>query len=130
MERQRNHNMYLGIDYGKKKIGLAISEGIIASGLGVISNSPSRIQQLREKVTSPVDAIVIGLPHSPLDIEIRKFAEELQVAFDCDIKYEDEAFSTNEALTSMILSGIGKKTRRKDDATSAVIILARYLEKI
>ncbi|MDQ3098722.1 MAG: Holliday junction resolvase RuvX [bacterium] len=122
--------MYLGIDYGKKKIGLAISEGISASGIGTIANSPSRLQQLKEKVSSDVETIILGLPNSPLDSEIRQFAQELEEAFKCKIVFEDETFSTNEALTIMIQSGISRKKRRKDDAASAVIILERYLEKI
>lgn len=122
--------MYLGIDYGKKKIGLAVSEGITASGLGTISNSPSRLQQLKEKLAEPVEVIVMGLPNSPLDQEIRLFGEELQHEFKCTIVFEDESFSTNEALQSMIQSGVSQKKRRRDDAGSAVVILERYLEKL
>ncbi len=122
--------MFLGIDYGKKKIGLAISEGISATGLGVISNSPARIMQIKEKLHEPVQTIVLGLPNSPLDFEIRNFAKELEAEFNSAIVYEDETFSTNEALQTMIQSGISRKKRKKDDATAAVIILERYLENL
>jgi putative transcription antitermination factor YqgF len=125
-----NNCMYLGIDYGKKKIGLAISEGISASGIGTIANSTSRIQQIKEKISETIDVIILGLPNSPLDTEIRNFGKELKDVFGCEVLFEDETFSTNEAVTSMIQSGISRKKRRKDDATSAVIILERYLEKI
>lgn len=122
--------MFLGIDYGKKKIGLAISEGLTASELGAIANSPSRLQQLKEKVQEEINTIVIGLPNSSLDAEIKKFANELTTEFNCKIIFEDESFSTNEALSSMINKNISKKKRRKDDSASAVIILERYLQKL
>ncbi len=122
--------MYLGIDYGKKKIGLAISEGITASGLLPIVNSPSRIQQLKERLSEPVDTIILGLPNSPLDAEIKRFGDELKEEFNCQIQFEDESFSTNEAMDSMILSGIAQKKRRKDDSAAAVIILERFLQKL
>ncbi len=122
--------MYLGIDYGKKKIGLAISEGITASGLHSIVNSPSRIQQLKERLSQPIDTIVLGLPNSPLDTEIKHFGKELKEVFNCQVKFEDESFSTNEAMESMILSGIVQKKRRKDDSAAAVVILERFLQKL
>ena len=42
---------YLGIDYGKKKIGLALSDGSLASSYGVItSNGLSDAVQKVQKV--------------------------------------------------------------------------------
>jgi putative transcription antitermination factor YqgF len=126
--------MYIGIDYGKSKIGLAYSEGTYASSLGTISNTPSRISQINELLnklqpkTYNLQTIILGIPNSPLDPEIYKFADELKAHFNCKIAFEDETLTTQEALENMIASGVKQKKRRQDDASSAIIILQRFLD--
>jgi putative transcription antitermination factor YqgF len=121
--------MILGIDYGLKKIGLATSEGAYARGIGSISNTPSRITQLKEKITETIETIVIGLPNSAMDQKIKEFGEELQKEFNCQVIFEDEFNSTQEAIQTMIISGVKQKARRKDDAIAATTILQRYLDR-
>lgn len=126
--------MFLGIDFGKKKIGLSFSEGITASSLGTITNAPSRLIQLSDLLNTifpkpyPIEKIIIGLPNSPLDTYIRQFAQELETQFNCKVVFQDEFNSTQEAFQSMLASGISKKKRRKDDSNAAVTILQRYLD--
>lgn len=128
------HLMILGIDYGKKKIGIAYSEGITASPLGSITNAPTRLVQLKELIQSvnqldqPIQTIVIGLPNSPLDQEIKQFASELADYFQTTTIFEDEFNSTQEAFQAMLDSGISRKKRRKDDSNAATTILQRYLD--
>jgi len=122
--------MYLGLDFGLRKIGLAFSEGITASPLAVISNAPSRMQQIKEKVTGEITTIVIGIPSSIFKEQVQALAEECKQTFNCEIVFQDESYSSKEALTTMIQSGISKKKRELDDAHAAAIILQLYLDKI
>jgi putative transcription antitermination factor YqgF len=126
--------IYIGLDYGKTKIGLAYSEGDYASPLGSIANTPSRLSQMQEKLNTLhlpekyTITIIFGIPQSILDTEIYKFSDEVKAQFKCAVAYEDETFTTQEALENMIASDIGMKKRRKDDAAAAVIILQRFLD--
>jgi len=122
--------MYIGIDYGLRKIGIAISEGTYASPLMVISNAPSRIRQLQEKIKDTVDTIVIGIPNSFLNSHIHEFADQLKSTFNCEIKFEDETNSSKDAMQIMLDSGISQKKRGLDDAHAAAVILQHYLDKI
>lgn len=121
--------MILGIDYGLRKIGLAYSEGLYASPLMTISNAPSRIQQIKEKITDPVEKIIIGIPNSFLDPQVKTFAAELQTAFNCEVLFEDETNSSNEAMEIMLRTGVSQKKREIDDAYAATAILQRYLDR-
>jgi putative transcription antitermination factor YqgF len=122
--------MYIGIDYGQRKIGLASSEGTFATPLAVISNAPSRIQQIKEKISGDIHTVVIGIPNPMFQKQVETLADECQVAFHCQVVFQDETNSSNEALTTMIQSGIAKKKREQDDAHAAAIILQAYLDKI
>ena len=124
------HLMYIGIDYGLRKIGVAVSEGTYSSPLMTISNAPSRIQQLKEKITEGVDTIVIGIPNTFLDDQVHVFAEELKKAFNCKTVFEDETNSSKDAMQIMLDAGIPQKKRATDDAHAAAVILQRYLDKI
>lgn len=126
--------MYIGIDYGKSKIGIAYSEGEYSSPLGIIANSPSRIQQLQEKIATlhllenESVTFIFGIPQSPIDKEIYEFADEVRQVFKSNTAFEDETFTTQEALAGMIANDTRMKKRRSDDAASAVIILQRFLD--
>ena len=123
------HLMIIGLDYGLKKIGVACSEGLVARPFGVISNTRSRIQQLKDTVKEPVDYIVIGIPNSYLNPQITLFSKELSNEFNCKVFFQDETNSSNQAIHNMIQSGIPPKKRRKDDAFAATVILQDYLDK-
>lgn len=124
------HLMYIGIDYGLRKIGVATSEGTYATPLTVISNAPSRVSQLKEKIKDTVDTIVIGIPNSFLDAQVHAFADELKTAFACEIVFEDETNSSKDAMQMMLDSGVPQKKRELDDAYAATVILQHYLDKI
>ena len=56
----------LGIDYGDKRIGVALAEGQIALPFGIIENRNSKfiISELKEIIKqNDIDAIVIGIPY-------------------------------------------------------------------
>lgn len=122
--------MYLGIDYGLRKIGVAVSEGTYASPLMTISNAPSRIAQIKEHIKDPIETIVIGIPNSFLDSQVRVFADELAQAFKCSVAFEDETNSSNDAMQMMLDTGVPQKKREIDDAHAAAVILQRYLDRL
>ena len=130
----------IAIDYGLKRIGIAISDEsrILAFGLTTVCNSEinSYLNQLLKK--EKVDTFVIGKPlqknHSPSQIEdaILFFIKKINKLFPhVIIERYDERFTSIIAKKTILDSGVNKKKRRNKDLVdkiSATIILQSYLE--
>lgn len=121
----------LGIDYGKKKIGLAISEGISVSPFKIIQ--ASSLKDALEKVDKVVELekvnlAVVGLPESG---QAKKMVEKFVGQLSKKIRVETfpETLSSRQASRQMIKLGKGKKARKMEDAYSAAIILENYLNE-
>ena len=129
----------LAIDYGLKRIGLAVSDPsqTIAGGLTTVATSEifTFLKQYTEK--NPVEKFVIGLPKqmsgadSEIVTQIRKFACRLEKHFpDIEIVFFDERFTSVLAQRAMLEGGLRQKSRRNKalvDKISATIILEDYL---
>lgn len=130
----------LGLDVGKKRIGIAVSDelGITAQGIGVIVRSSTKgdirvISEIAKKYN--VSKIVIGLPINmngtlgPQGEEIKKFGEKLKNNLNITVQYWDERLSTVAAERVLIDADISRKERKKViDKLSAVVILQNFLD--
>lgn len=126
--------MYLAIDYGRKRIGLALGE-MMPKGAGVIKNggSLSEIASLiSEKIKEhQVQGVVIGIPirsggeEGELGGEIRELSDLIEKDTGLPVYLEEEQFTSNEA--SAILHD--KKDIKKGDIDemAAVLILEQFL---
>lgn len=126
--------MYLAIDYGRKRIGLALGQ-MIPKGAGVIENkgSLSEIASLiSEKIKEhQVSGIVIGIPirsggeEGELGEEIRELSDLIKKDTGFPVYLEEEQFTSSEA--SAILHD--KKDIKKGDIDemAAVLILEQFL---
>jgi len=131
----------LAIDYGKKRVGLAVTDPLKIS---------SRILPFQEKTklrdwlllffkTEDVETVVIGYPEHKdgslmdLTIDIDSLLEFIQkIDSNTVIKRSEESFTSKEAMSLMIRAGVGKKKRREKgliDSYSALVILEDYLRK-
>jgi len=129
----------VGVDYGSKRVGIAISDSsqIIATALCTVENKIifSFLKDLTEK--EDIDTIVIGesknLDNTETDSskQIYQFIEKIKNKFPkVLIKTIDERFTSKIAFQSIIDSGIKKKKRHNKsliDEVSATIILQDYL---
>ena len=132
----------IGIDFGKKRIGLAHTDPkhMIASGLCTLS-TPKVIEYLGDYLNhTPIDKFVVGQPkqrdgkYSAVENDILKFITELQNNFESiPVFRQDERFTSKIAFKSLIESGVNKK-KIKDkalvDQISATLILQSFLESI
>ncbi len=130
----------LGIDYGRKRIGVAVSDvgRRIASPLSTVDasdNAPAvaSIKSLAEK--HGADEIVVGLPRSmngslgPMARETMKFVEELRTSVDVPVQTWDERLTTAQAEREMISADMTRaKRRQKLDKVAAQIMLQSYLD--
>ena len=129
----------LAIDYGDRRIGLAVSDllGITAQPVGYLTVNGDRdaLKQLVSYVTEyQIKKFVLGLPKNMDGSEgnrvekTRDFARKLQEDFpDIPIDYYDERMTTIVAQRALIGMNVRKKEGKKD-MLSAAIILQGYLE--
>ncbi len=129
----------LGIDYGKKRIGVAVSDplGITAQPVEVVENNGSlmdRIKELCEKYE--VNTIVVGLPKN-LKGEIAQSAEDVlafvkklaKAAGNIPIITYDERLSTASVMKTLSETNMsGKKKRQVVDKMAAAYILQGYMD--
>lgn len=121
---------YLGIDYGLKRIGLALSEGELASAWKVIevsslSNAVLKIAQIIKQ--EKIDKVVVGLPEGEIGKAVNRFVSEMRkIGF--EIELTDETLSTRQSINLMIKLGKSKKDRKVTDAVAAAEILQNYLD--
>lgn len=131
----------LGIDYGLKRTGLAISDplGIIASPLETIKtkNLLNYLLDLNKK--ERISILVIGLPlnlkNKLFDIEenIKELIKKIKIHLpEIQIERIDERFTSKIARDYLNTYSIKQKIRRKKenlDKVSASLILQSYLQR-
>ena len=122
---------YLGIDYGTKRIGLAIGDSRTKTAVvfGVVNNAQA-IKEIIEREN--INVIVVGAPYSVANVNYelpenwQKFLAELNAALPgVEIILENERLSSKYAVS---LAG-DKKTKAGRDEIAAVSILQGYLDK-
>lgn len=132
---------FLGIDYGGRRIGVAISDlsGSLASSLEtlIVADDNDAIKQLTALFGEyrPV-GIVIGLPlnlsgtESELSQRVKDFASKLKRHCDVPLYFEDERLSSR--MAENILHSQGKKMKghkEKVDRIAAAVILQGFLDR-
>jgi len=131
----------LGIDYGDRRIGLAIGdlEVAIATGLPTLERaraSDDVIEPLRRLCREQgVEHIVVGLPinmdgsrgeRAQLSLE---FAERLRAELGIEVETWDERLTTRQADRAMLQGGLSRKKRKKRvDRLAAQLLLQNYLD--
>ena len=126
----------LGIDYGRRRIGLALSDPtlLIATPLVIIENRGIKktVLQIMDIIQkNDVQQIVLGLPlhtngdESEMSQEARRFGDVF-VALGFPVEYVDERYTSYEA-ESMI--GNHRESKKLIDKVAASIILQIYLDE-
>lgn len=129
---------YLGIDYGTKRIGLAISDGLglTARPLDVVERGELS-DYLRDLVVEyPVDGVIVGLPTGLSGHEgdsaagARDLADEVGELLGVSVELVDERFTSRMAENALLEAGM-KRRRRKEtvDKVAAAIILQTFLDR-
>jgi putative Holliday junction resolvase len=130
----------MAIDYGTKRIGIAVTDPqqIISTGLNTVH--PQDIITFLKKYfeSEKVDCIVVGEPKqmdasdSESAVHANQFVRLLGKNFpSIPVERYDERFTSKMAQQAILMSGVKKKDRQNKalvDMTSAVIILQSYME--
>jgi len=127
-----------GIDFGRKRIGLAITDGQGAYPIGIIERrSPKHdLEAIRSRMADrDVSLIVVGLPlnmdgtEGPSARAARAFAERVGAATGLPVEMFDErltSFEAEQRLREASASRAAKKATR--DALAAAVILEGWME--
>lgn len=132
----------LGIDYGEKRIGLAVgdTEYKIPRALEFVDNKNINfaIKKIAEICKmEAIEKIIIGLPlglsgRETAQTEVaKKFVVKLGEIIKLPLIFEDERLTSRMASDSLSERGVrGVKKRKKVDSVAAQLILQGYFEKL
>lgn len=129
----------LGLDFGQKRIGVAVSDplGYTAQGLSVIlydqpEEALEKLEQLCREFA--VERIVVGLPlnmdgsSGPAAREAAAFASRLESLVDVPVELVDERLTSRTAEKVLIEGKVRRKARKQvKDKLAAVLILESFL---
>lgn len=133
----------LGIDYGRKKIGVSIGDTdtklveplatfknfkFVPSTTGFRCNSI--IFNFKSILNDQIiKKIIIGNPGGKIEEEIIEFGDKLQKELNVPIEYFDETLTTQDAQKILFQSGKSRKSRKEnEDAVAAAIMLQWYFD--
>ncbi len=131
--------VYLGIDYGSSKVGIAFGRDGAVFPLRTVSgkNLSSLLMELRRLILDyDITHLILGLPldalgrDTPKSLEIRKFGKLLRKRLGLPVLYVDEHHSSQDAQVAMLNFGVARKGRRVDDSFAAAIILKRFFHTL
>lgn len=124
----------LGLDYGRAKVGIAISSGSLAEPLKTLrySDTDKLFNQIEQILKlQKIDKIVIGLSEGEMLIETKNFAKALQKQLDVEVEFFNETLTSSDAQMLTKQAGIKRKKRKElEDAYAATIMLQGYLDSI
>ncbi len=135
----------LGLDYGSKTVGVAVSDPLLvmATGVEIIRReSENKLRRTLARIESliseyEVDKIVLGLPknmNNTLGDRAEKslaFKDMLERRTGLEVIMWDERLTTVMAHKTMIESGVRREDRSKYvDSIAAVFILQGYLDNL
>ena len=132
----------LGLDFGSKTVGVAVSDELLITAQGVEivrRKSPAKLRQTLARIEEiikeyNVEKIVLGYPKNMNNTEgercekTREFGAMLNRRTGLEVIYWDERLTTVAADRSMMVSGIRRENRKEYvDDIAAIFILQGYL---
>jgi|SRR6185312_8769879 len=132
---------YLGIDYGTKKIGIAVSDstGSLAFPLATVKTGEHALGEIIELINRhEVEAIVLGESNdlkgkpNPVMGDIEQFKKELGGLAQLPVHYEAEFFTSALAARQFAPEAKSRKdapSQKKLDAAAAALILQSFLDR-
>jgi len=135
-----NYLRKLGLDFGDKRIGVAVSDalGITAQGKGYISRTDLKkdLEIIKDYIKKySIGEIIVGMPrnmdgsYGPRAEKTQEFVNFLNNNLKISIKTWDERLSSKEAERVLIKADMSRKKRKEViDKMAASLILDSYLK--
>lgn len=128
---------YLGVDYGTKRIGLAISDGLglTARPLEVVGRVDLASTLRRIATDYDLAGVIVGMPTSlggaegPSALAARELGREIEETLEVPVEFVDERFTSRIAENALLEADMGRRNRKETvDKVAAAIILQSYLD--
>lgn len=131
---------YMGVDYGSKKIGLALSDEGGAMGFphSIVPNTPRLVEELCALIAKEnIGAVVIGESRNlaggenPIAKDARTLGSQLTERAGVPVFFESEVFTSAEARRAPGKEVKSRAAKRYSaiDASAAALILTSYLSR-
>ena len=135
----------MGLDYGAKTVGVAISDEMLLTAQPVETIKRERAGKLRQTLARietlmkeyDVEKVVIGLPKKLNNEEgdrcdkTKEFGDMVERRSGLEVVYQDERLTTVAADAVLAEGGVRKENRKEYiDKVAASIILQGYLDSI
>lgn len=119
------HIPTLAIDYGRQRIGLAISRGTLAEPLVILDANQQPLAQITQICANEgVQQLVVGISENEMAQESRAFGQQVAEATGLPVAYADETLSSKTVAQRLKESGASLKRRQQpiDDLAAAVFL--------
>lgn len=132
----------MGIDFGKKRIGIALSDPLKKFAYPyttIINDSNFYLACAKLIKEKTIIKIILGIPNEERSSKtsivenVKKFKNDIEKKFNLEVIFWDETY-TSSIAQQRILESVSKKSKRKNkgllDMNSASIILQEYLDTL
>lgn len=131
-------NVYLGVDWGRRRVGVAVSDELGRMAHPVSTLEPKSLTGLVQSLAAlarerGVTTIVLGLPKHMNGVEgesavaVRKLAAELEGA-GLTVTFWDERLSSWEAEGRLREGGVSSRAKGRVDRAAATLLLQSFLD--
>ena len=136
----------LGLDFGSKTVGVAVSDELLITAQGVEivrRKSPSKLRQTLARIEEiiaeyKVDRIVLGYPKNMNNTEgprveaSKAYGDKIKEIFNLPVDYQDERLTTVQAERMLVEQADVSRDKRKKviDKLAAQLILQNYLDRM
>ena len=131
----------VGIDYGRKRLGIAVSDPLAMTAQGSPTLDVSGFEDALAKVCAFLDGydvgtVVLGLPlnmdgtQGSMAEEVQRFGEALRERARLEVTYLDERLTSAQAKQILKVDVKRKKEKRQVDRIAASLLLESYLQSL
>ena len=118
----------LGIDFGTKRIGLALSFASLAEPLTIVENDTTVFARIQQIITEEkVDKLVCGISEGEMAVKTKRFATELSLVTKVPIEYIDETLSS-QVVRAKTQTKRSSNNHKSVDHFAAAEILQEWLD--
>ncbi len=121
----------LAIDFGTKRIGLAVSRHSLADPLKILENDENLFKHLQQILDlEKIELIIVGMSENTMAIKTKIFIEKLKLKTNLPIKITDETLSSKNTHQKLANSHMKLKKRQEPiDHYAAAEFLQEWLEE-
>lgn len=119
----------LGIDYGKKNIGVAYSEGIYAQPFIDLHTNEAMVRLTKLCQEKEIEKVIVGKPEGFMANQVQVFTDMLKKTISCEVIVWDETLSSKDAQSQLVAQhGSRAKRKAKEHKVAAALILQSYID--